>query len=190
MMFFGKDKFTTRRQKLLFKGGGSTNNFDYGKSIYQDLAETTAVSLGGTLAVTGAATAASTLTVTGQVTGTGIEQIIGTKIGANMNVTTDQAIPITRIGSQKYLITKIVVTNASISLTTAAGGVYQTTSKGGTAIVASSQAYSALSATTTALNLTLAINRTYTLDNIYLSLTTAQGAAATADVYVFGVILP
>jgi hypothetical protein len=178
MMFFGKDKFTTRRQKLLFKGGGGTNNFDYGKSIYQDLAETTAVTLGGTLAVTG------------QVTGTGIEQIIGTKIGANFNVTTDQAIPITRIGSQKYLITKIVVTNASISLTTAAGGVYQTTSKGGTAIVASSQAYSALSATTTALNLTLAINRTYTLDNIYLSLTTAQGAAATADVYVFGVILP
>lgn len=196
MMFFGKDKFTTRRQKLLFKGGGGTNNFDYGKSIYQDLAETNPVTLGGTLAVTGttaltgAATAASTLTVTGQVTGTGIEQIIGTKIGANMNVTTDQAIPITRIGSQKYLITKIVVTNASISLTTAAGGVYQTTSKGGTAIVASSQAYSALSATTTALNLTLAINRTYTLDNIYLSLTTAQGAAATADVYVFGVILP
>jgi len=190
MMFFGKDKFTTRRQKLLFKGGGGTNNFDYGKSIYQDLAETTAVTLGGTLAVTGNATAAGTLIVTGQVTGTGIEQIIGTKIGANMNVTTDQAIPITRIGSQKYLITKIVVTNASISLTTAAGGVYQTTSKGGTAIVASSQAYSALSATTTALNLTLAINRTYTLDNIYLSLTTAQGAAATADVYVFGVILP
>mgnify|MGYP000535348209 CR=1 FL=1 len=195
-MFFGKGQFNGRRRKNLFMGDGGSSNFDYGKGVRQLLAEAEAISFGSTLAVTGATTltgavtAASTITATGQVTGTGIEQIIGTKLSANMNVTTDQAIPITRIGSQKYLITKIVVTNASISLTTAAGGVYQTTSKGGTAIVANSQVYSALSATTTALNLTLAINRTYTLDNIYLSLTTAQGAAATADVYVFGVILP
>ena len=195
-MFFGKGQFNGRRRKNLFMGDGGSSNFDYGKGVRQLLAEAEAISFGSTLAVTGtttltgAVTAASSITATGQVTGTGIEQIIGTKLSANMNVTTDQAIPITRIGSQKYLITKIVVTNASISLTTAAGGIYQTTSKGGTAIVANSQAYSALSATTTALNLTLAINRTYTLDNIYLSLTTAQGAAATADVYVFGVILP
>ena len=189
-MFFGKGQFNGRRRKNLFMGDGGSSNFDYGKGVRQLLAEAEAISFGSTLAVTGAVTAASTITATGQVTGTGIEQIIGTKLSANMNVTTDQAIPITRIGSQKYLITKIVVTNASISLTTAAGGVYQTTSKGGTAIVANSQAYSALSAATTALNLTLAINRTYTLDNIYLSLTTAQGAAATADIYVFGIVLP
>jgi len=111
-MFFGKDKFTTRRQKNLFKGGGGNSNYDYGKSIYQDLAETTAVSLGGTL------------TVTGQVIGTGNDQLLGKLIGANMNVTTDQAIPITRIGTQKYLITKIFVTNASTSLTAADGGIY------------------------------------------------------------------
>lgn len=178
MMFFSKGQFTTKRQKLLFKGDGGSSNFDYGKSVYQELADTNPVTLG------------STLNVTGQVIGTGMEQLIGTKLSANFNVTTDQAIPITRIGSQKYLITKIVVTNASISLTTAAGGFYQTTSKGGTAIVANSQAYSALSASTTALNVTLAINRTYTLDNIYFALTTAQGAAATADIYVFGIILP
>lgn len=196
MMFFGKDKFTTRRQKLLFKGGGGTNNFDYGKSIYQDLAETTAVSLGGTLAVTGTtaltgnATAAGSLTVTGQVIGTGVEQLLGKLIGANMNVLTDQAIPITRIGTQKYLITKIVVTNASTSLTAADGGIYTATSKGGTAIVAAAQVYTALTAATVALNLTLAVNNTYTLDNLYLSLTGTQGGAATADVYVFGIILP
>ena len=189
-MFFGKGQFNGRRRKNLFMGDGGSSNFDYGKGIRQLLAEAEAISFGSTLAVTGAVTAASSITAAGQIFGTGVEQLIGTKLSANMNVTTDQAIPITRIGSQKYLITKIVVTNASISLTTAAGGVYQTTSKGGTAIVANSQAYSALSAATTALNLTLAINRTYTLDNIYLSLTTAQGAAATADVYVFGVILP
>lgn len=189
-MFFGKGQFNGRRRKNLFMGDGGSSNFDYGKGIRQLLAEAEAISFGSTLAVTGAVTAASSITATGQIFGTGVEQLIGTKLSANMNVTTDQAIPITRIGSQKYLITKIVVTNASISLTTAAGGVYQTTSKGGTAIVANSQAYSALSASTTALNLTLAINRTYTLDNIYFSLTTAQGAAATADIYVFGIVLP
>ena len=189
-MFFGKGQFNGRRRKNLFMGDGGSSNFDYGKGVRQLLAEAEAISFGSTLAVTGAVTAASSITATGQIFGTGMEQLIGTKLSANMNVTTDQAIPITRIGSQKYLITKIVVTNASISLTTAAGGVYQTTSKGGTAIVANSQAYSALSASTTALNLTLAINRTYTLDNIYFSLTTAQGAAATADIYVFGIVLP
>lgn len=183
-MFFGKDKFTTRRQKNLFKGGGGNSNYDYGKTIYQDLAETTPVALGSTLTVAGAAT------VTGQVFGTGMDQLLGKLIGANMNVTTDQAIPITRIGTQKYLITKIVVTNASTSLTNADGGIYTATSKGGTAIVAAAQVYTALTAATVALNLTLAVNNTYTLDNIYLSLTGAQGGAATADIYVFGIILP
>ena len=177
-MFFGKDKFTTRRQKNLFKGGGGNSNFDYGKTIYQDLAETTAVSLGGTL------------TVTGQVIGTGVDQLLGKLIGANMNVTTDQAIPITRIGTQKYLITKIFVTNASTSLTAADGGIYTATSKGGTAIVAAAQVYTALTAATVGLDLTLAVNNTYVLDNLYLSLTGAQGGAATADIYVFGIILP
>ena len=177
-MFFGKDKFTTRRQKNLFKGGGGNSNYDYGKTIYQDLAETTAVSLGGTL------------TVTGQVIGTGVDQLLGKLIGANMNVTTDQAIPITRIGTQKYLITKIFVTNASTSLTAADGGIYTATSKGGTAIVAAAQVYTALTAATVGLDLTLAVNNTYVLDNLYLSLTGAQGGAATADIYVFGIILP
>ena len=177
-MFFGKDKFTTRRQKNLFKGGGGNSNYDYGKTIYQDLAETTAVSLGGTL------------TVTGQVIGTGVDQLLGKLIGANMNVTTDQAIPITRIGTQKYLITKIFVTNASTSLTAADGGIYTATSKGGTAIVAAAQVYTALTAATVGLDLTLAVNNTYVLDNLYLSLTGAQGGAATADIYVFGIVLP
>jgi len=177
-MFFGKDKFTTRRQKNLFKGGGGNSNYDYGKTIYQDLAETTPVALGGTL------------TVAGQVTATGNDQLLGKLIGANMNVTTDQAIPITRIGTQKYLITKIFVTNASTSLTAADGGIYTATSKGGTAIVAAAQVYTALTAATVGLDLTLAVNNTYTLDNIYLSLTGAQGGAATADIYVFGIVLP
>ena len=189
-MFFGKGQFTGRRRKNIFMGDGGSSNFDYGKGVRQLLAEAEAISFGSTVAVTGAATMASSLTVTGQVIGTGMDQLIGKLIGANMNVTTDQAIPITRIGTQKYLITKIFVTNASTSLTAADGGIYTATSKGGTAIVAAAQVYTALTAATVGLDLTLAVNNTYTLDNIYLSLTGAQGGAATADIYVFGIILP
>ncbi len=189
-MFFGKGQFTGRRRKNIFMGDGGSSNFDYGKGVRQLLAEAEAITFGSTVAITGAATAASSLTVTGQVIGTGMDQLLGKLIGANMNVTTDQAIPITRIGSQKYLITKIFVTNASTSLTAADGGIYTTTSKGGTAIVAATQVYTALTAATVGLDLTLAVNNTYVLDNLYLSLTGAQGGAATADIYVFGVILP
>lgn len=189
-MFFGKGQFNGRRRKNIFMGDGGSSNFDYGKGVRQLLAEAEAITFGSTVAITGAATAASSLTVTGQVIGTGMDQLLGKLIGANMNVTTDQAIPITRIGSQKYLITKIFVTNASTSLTAADGGIYTTTSKGGTAIVAAAQVYTALTAATVGLDLTLAVNNTYTLDNLYLSLTGTQGGAATADVYVFGIVLP
>jgi hypothetical protein len=95
----------------------------------------------------------------------------------------------------KFILRRIVVTNASISLTTAAGGVYTAASKGGTAVVASSQAYSSLSASTLFLDLTLSTTGSASttvkssIPNLYLSLTTAQGAAATADVYVYGDIL-
>ncbi len=111
---------------------------------------------------------------------------IAALIGANFNVTTDQEL-LLRPGITKFRPTKIVVTNASTSLTTAAGGIYTAASKGGSAIVAAAQAYSALTAAAKALNLTLAITDTvYTLDKLYLSLTTAQGAAATGNVFVFG----
>lgn len=112
--------------------------------------------------------------------------LLGSKIGANMNSTADQAIT---MSSTSYVIEEILVTNASISLTTAAGGVYTATSKGGSALVAAAQVYSALTASTKYLRLTLGGTATtdrLTGATIYLSLTTAQGAAATANVYVFG----
>lgn len=115
--------------------------------------------------------------------------LLGFKIGVNMNATTDQAITMVN-GGHKFRISKITVLNASVDLTTAAGGVYPAASKGGTAIVANSQAYTALSATNYALDLTLVATpakTVYAADQaLYLSLTTAQGAAATADIYVFG----
>lgn len=120
--------------------------------------------------------------------------LLGKLIGANMNSTADQQITIFSNPS-KFILRRIVVTNASISLTTAAGGVYTAASKGGTAVVAAAQAYSSLTASTLFLDLTLSTTSSASttvkssIPNLYLSLTTAQGAAATADVYVYGDIL-
>ena len=115
--------------------------------------------------------------------------LLGELIGANMNSTGDQQIVIFSAPA-KYIIRRIVATNASISLTTAVGGIYTAFSKGGTAVVANSQAYSTLSASTKFLDLTLASNTDYrTATSLYLSLTTPQGAAATADIFVYGDIV-
>lgn len=117
-------------------------------------------------------------------------RLLGELEGANMNVTTDQAIP---IKASKYIVRQITVDNASINLTTAAGGVYNAVSKpAGGILVAASQAYSALTAAAKFVNLTIATLGTtdvQTAANLYLSLTTAQGAAATADIRVYGDIL-
>lgn len=114
---------------------------------------------------------------------------IGKLIGANLNSTADQAIP---INAAKYNVRRIVVTNVSadISAGLAAGGVYTAAAKGGTAIVAAVQVYAALTGATIVLDLTLAVSGVArVLANLFLSLTVANGSAATADVYVFGDVL-
>ena len=111
---------------------------------------------------------------------------LGKLSSANMNITTDQAIV---INSSNYIVRKITITNASVSLTTAAGGIYPTTSKGGTALVTAGQVYTVLTASTKFLDLTLAAGvgtDRNTSTNLYFSLTTGQGVAATADIYVWG----
>lgn len=176
--FFRKNSFSKKRIKSImgFGDGGSNSNYDYSVSV-KDTLYNDGVTTTNLVADT------SFLTV-------GTECLLGYKTGVNFNVTTDTIIPITMIGTKKCLITRIVVGNASISLTTAAGGVYTAASKGGTAVVAASQAYTALTTSAKALNLTLAVNEQYSVSNLYFALTTAQGAAATADIYVFGIIMP
>lgn len=119
--------------------------------------------------------------------------LLGQLISANMNSTADQQITIFSAPA-KYIIRRIVVTNASVSLSTAAGGVFPQASKGGTAIVAAGQVYSGLSGSAKFIDLTITSSYTssgdvLTATNIFLSLATAQGTAATADVYVFGDIV-
>lgn len=128
------------------------------------------------------------------------QRVIASLRSANFNTANDQPIAIPQ-RILAFQLTSIIVTNASISLTTAQGGFYPQASKGGTALVANSQAYSALTSASAILNPTLAgsagttrfsssnLNAISGLLNIWFSLTTAQGAAATADIYLVGIDL-
>jgi CubicO group peptidase (beta-lactamase class C family) len=114
--------------------------------------------------------------------------LIGRLLNANMNSTADQAISLWQ--GQAFRVTKITVTSATAALTTAAGGIYTGGSKTGTALVAASQVYSALSAGNIALEPTIDATGGALFfgaaQGLYLSLTTAQGAAATADIFIYG----
>lgn len=107
-------------------------------------------------------------------------------IGADMNVTTDQAL-VKLHNYSAFVIVRFNAVNASINLTTAQGGFYTGAAKSGNTLVAATQAYTDLS--TSAMGLALTANATgqgrQTVDPI-LSLTTGQGAAATADFYLIG----
>lgn len=101
-----------------------------------------------------------------------------------MNSTSDQAVA---IGASKYFVDKVVVTNASTSLTTAIGGLYTATSKGGSQVIAGTQVLSALTGSTKVILLpSLIAGDILTASQLYLSLTTGQGAASTADFFVYG----
>lgn len=125
------------------------------------------------------------------------ETLLAQLLGANFNTTDDQAIPLPTSGVTKFILTRIVVTNASLSLTTAQGGFYPQPSKGGTALVSAAQAYSALTSSVLWMSPTLssgANSTVYTSSNltsfsVYLSLSVAQGVACTADCYLFGLVL-
>jgi len=114
-------------------------------------------------------------------------QLLGILKSANLNVTTDQAIPIQ--GAAKYIIDKIISTNPSTTLAAsiAAGGLYSAASKGGTNIVGAGQLYTALTAASKFNALTLALTTdSLTAQTIYFSLTVAHGSAASVDLYIYG----
>lgn len=113
---------------------------------------------------------------------------IAALIGANMNATTDQGFVFRGPLATPFAVSMIVAINASTSLTTAAGGVYTAASKGGTPIVAAGQVYTAMTTAAVALRLTIAAAGLLIAPQspIFLSLTTPQGAPATADFYIYG----
>jgi hypothetical protein len=103
--------------------------------------------------------------------------------GVNVNATGDTVLPI--VNTNSYSVSNVIFTNASVSLTTAAAGVFTAPSAGGTGIVANA-ALSALTGSTVVSQRTVASTALQTGGNLYVNVATAQGAAATMDVYVYG----
>lgn len=103
--------------------------------------------------------------------------------GVNVNATGDTVLPINNTNS--YGVSNVIFTNASVSLTTAAAGLFTAPSAGGTGIVANA-ALSAMTASTVVSQRTVASTALQTGQNLYVNVGTAQGAAATMDVYVYG----
>lgn len=120
-------------------------------------------------------------------------------LGANFNVggagVTGDQLMTAQLNAQfsKYRITKITVLNTSVNgMSTAAGGFYTAAGKTGTTIVLASQVYTGLTNASTALDLTLNAPNAILAANtpLYFSLSTPQGATATADIYVRGETFP
>lgn len=117
--------------------------------------------------------------------------LLGKLVGANFNSTADQAIPLNN--NVRFRIDHIEVLNTSVNgMSTAAGGFYTGAGKTGSIIVTAGQAYTGLTNPTTVLDLTLNLPNLLLLPAslLFFSLTTAQGAPATADIYVFGKVFP
>jgi hypothetical protein len=112
--------------------------------------------------------------------------LLGAASTVNMNSgASDNAIT---IESARYRIDKVVVENASINLTTATAGMFTAAGGGGTTLAAD-QVLTALNASTKFLDLTLGggyNTDVFTAATLYFRVGTAQGAAATANVWIFG----
>jgi hypothetical protein len=103
--------------------------------------------------------------------------------GVNVNATGDTVLPV--INTDRYSVSNVVFTNASVSLTTALAGVFTAPSAGGTAIVANA-ALSAMTSASVVSQRTVASTAAQAGQNLYVNVGTAQGAAATMDVFVYG----
>lgn len=123
----------------------------------------------------------------------GLQTVIGSLLGADFNTTLDQAIPIdTDVVAFQFFC--IYVTRPSTILSAAVGGFYPAASKAGTAIVANTQVYSTLTTAASLLTPTFTgavITTRWSRANladwaVYFSLTTPQGVAASADIYLLG----
>lgn len=103
--------------------------------------------------------------------------------GVNVNATGDTVLPVQNTG--RFSVSNVICTNASTSLTTATAGLFTAPNAGGTAIVADA-ALSGLTSASVVSQRTVASTAAQTGGNLYLNVGTAQGAAATMDVFVYG----
>jgi hypothetical protein len=129
------------------------------------------------------------------------QRVLASLRGANFNTTADQPIAIPQTVTA-FQLTGIIITNSNVSPNlTAQGGFYPAASKGGSAIVAAAQSYISLTSANSLLSATLTSFANTTrfssatlgtiggLMQVWFSLTTAQGATASADIYLTGIDL-
>jgi hypothetical protein len=112
---------------------------------------------------------------------------IGSLIGADMTITTDQSITLNGPGT--YFPVAAIVTNASTTPVLAAGGIYQSASKTNVLFGSSGATYTTLTSASLVRQLVASGNVVpsfSTTGTIYFSLTTGNALACTADVVVFG----
>lgn len=127
-------------------------------------------------------------------------RVLAQATGVNFNTTNDQPLSIPqRITA--FVLTGILVTNASTSLTIATGGFYPQPAKAGVPIVEAAQTYTVLTGASLVLWMTLSSfgqNTRFSASNlgsiagyldIWFSLTTPQGGVASADIYLIGLDL-
>ena len=104
--------------------------------------------------------------------------------GVSLNAVGDNLLPI--ITSTTFSVSNVLITNASVSLTAAAAGIFTLPNAGGTAIVANAALAACTSAAVVSQRAIATTNAQTSVPNLYLNVGTAQGAAATADVFVYG----
>jgi hypothetical protein len=110
-------------------------------------------------------------------------RLIGSAQSVNLNNVADTVAQILVAG--RVSVAYVLVTNASISLSTAQIAVYTLPAAGGTAVLsptALTGATTAAKVVNTAASSTDAVTGQY----LYIRNTTAQAAAATADVFIYG----
>jgi len=103
--------------------------------------------------------------------------------GVNLNAAGDTVLPI--INTDRYGVSNVVFTNASVSLTNALAGVFTAPSAGGTGIVANA-ALSAMTSASVVSQRTVASTAANSGQNLYVNVGTVQCAAATMDVFDYG----
>jgi len=110
-------------------------------------------------------------------------RLIASAQSVNLNSVGDTVANILVAG--RVSVQSIIVTNASVDLTTAQLAIYTAPAAGGTAV---KTAYALTGNTTAAKAVVTAATSTDAITglNLYIRNTTAQGAAATADVFIYG----
>jgi len=110
-------------------------------------------------------------------------RLIASAQGVNLNAVADTIANILVAG--RVSVQSIIVTNASVDLTTAQLAVYTGPGATGTAV---KSAYALTGNTTSAKTVVTAATSTDAITGtpLYIRCTTVQGAAATADVFIYG----